>query len=286
MMDYTPKNNRLPATLNCKGKLIDLSKPVVMGILNCTPDSFYDGGKFTEESLIRKQIDKMISEGALLIDVGGMTSKPGSTEPTIDEEIKRVAPIISMIKQQYPDVLVSIDTYRSVVAHEAVNNGADMINDISGGDLDPEMFNTVAKLKVPYILMHMQGTPLTMQQNPSYENVVVEVFQSLQKRVALLNQLGVYDVIIDPGFGFGKTVQHNFELLRELQFFQLMNCPILVGISRKSMITKTLSVTPSLALNGTTVLNTIALNNGANILRVHDVKEAMECIQLLSYYGS
>ena len=269
-------------SLRLRGKLVTLDSPKVMGILNVTPDSFYDGGKHEQHYL--DQINRMVKEGAFCIDVGGASSKPGAIAPTEEEELQRVIPVIEQIRGQFPDTYISIDTYRAKVAREAVASGADIVNDISAGSLDDKLFETVAELHVPYILMHMQGNPETMQQNPKYENVTQDIIYQLSEKINVLRSLGIADVIIDPGFGFGKTVEHNFQLLKELKFFQLFNAPILVGLSRKSMINKVIGSSPKTALNGTTSLNTIALLNGAKLLRVHDVKEAVECIQLVEQY--
>jgi dihydropteroate synthase len=253
-----------------------------MGILNLTTDSFYDGGKFTEERLISEQVEKMVSEGADIIDVGASSSRPGSTEIDQKLEESRLEPVIKMLSKSFPSILISVDTTRSIVAEKVVDWGADMINDISAGEFDKNMFATIAKLSVPYVIMHMQGTPQEMQHNPSYNNVVKEVNQYLNEKVYQLQEKGVNDIIIDPGFGFGKTLEHNFELLNNLDFFQNIGQPILVGISRKSMITKMLEIKSADALNGTTVLNTIACIKGASILRVHDVKEAVEVVKLIT----
>lgn len=269
-------------TINCKGKLLNLDSPIVMGILNVTPDSFYDGGNLSNEDKIIAKADQMLKEGATILDIGGYSSKPGAEEVSEKEEIERVVPAIKQIISQFPDSIISIDTFRSAVAREAVNAGASIINDISAGDLDTDMFATVRELQVPYCIMHMQGNPKTMQENPTYENVVTEVFFSLSKKVELLRKMGVNDILIDPGFGFGKTIEHNYEILNNLNHFSLMNLPILVGVSRKSMIYKVLQNTPTEALNGTTALNSFALTKGANILRVHDVKEAQETIYLFN----
>lgn len=269
-------------TINCKGKLLNFDSPIVMGILNVTPDSFYDGGNLSNEDKIIEKANQMLSEGATILDVGGYSSKPGATEVSEKEEINRVVPAIKSILSQFPDAILSVDTFRSSVAREAVNAGASIINDISAGELDPTMFSTVRELQVPYCIMHMQGNPKTMQQNPTYQNVVTEVFYSLSKKVEQLKELGVNDILIDPGFGFGKTIEHNYEILNHLNHFSLMNLPILVGVSRKSMIYKVLENTPSEALNGTTALNSFALMKGANILRVHDVKQAQETIYLFN----
>jgi dihydropteroate synthase len=261
---------------------MELNRPLVMGILNLTTDSFYDGGKFTEERLISEQVEKMVSEGADIIDVGASSSRPGSTEIDQKLEESRLELVIKMLAKSFPSILISVDTTRSIVAEKVVDWGADMINDISAGGNDKNMFATIAKLSVPYAIMHMQGTPKEMQNNPSYNNVVIEVNQYLNEKVYQLQKYGINDVIIDPGFGFGKTIEHNFALLNNLDFFQNIGRPILVGISRKSMITKTLEIKNVDALNGTTVLNTIACMKGASILRVHDVKEAVEVVKLLT----
>lgn len=272
-------------TLNCAGKLIDLTQPKVMGILNATPDSFYDGGRFENHFNALKQVEKMLSEGATFIDIGGYSTRPNAVEITEKEELRRVIPLIEMIVKTFPEVLISIDTFRSKVATEAVKSGAVMINDISGGSFDTKMFDCVADLKVPYILMHIQGTPQNMQQNPVYQNIVKEVNTYFAEKIAILKTKGVNDIIIDPGYGFGKTVEHNFELLQNQSLLGFGDYPILTGISRKSMIYKTLDTTPQEVLNGTTVLNTLALLQKASILRVHDVKEAVECVKLVEKFG-
>ena len=268
-------------TINCKGKLIDISTPKVMGILNITPDSFFDGGKYKKESEIISQVDKMLSEGATFIDVGAYSSRPGATHISETEELNRIIPIVKLLAHHFPNITISIDTFRSKVAKESINSGASIINDISGGKMDEDMFSTVAKLQVPYIMMHMLGTPQNMQQNPSYVDVTKEVITFFANQLFKLHQLQVNDVIIDVGFGFGKTIEHNYELLKNLQLFESLDAPILAGISRKSMLYKPLKTTPNMSLNATTSANTIALLNGANILRVHDVKEAMETIKIV-----
>jgi dihydropteroate synthase len=271
-------------TINCRGQLVDLSRPLIMGILNVTPDSFFDGGKFTEEKAIFEQVAKMIDEGATIIDIGGQSTRPGAKALSVRQEENRVLPVIASLMAKFPDLLISADTFRSIVARKAIQEGAAIINDISGGDLDPEMFHTIAEEEVPYILMHMQGVPETMQVDPSYDNVVTSVYSALLKKVSMLRSLGVADIIVDPGFGFGKTVEHNYRLLQSLQLFRNTGCPVLAGMSRKSMICKVLKVKPENALNGTTALNMIALLNGASILRVHDVKAAKEAILLYEAY--
>ena len=268
--------------ISCKGKLIDLTKPKIMGILNLTPDSFYDGGLFNNTDLALAQTEKMLLEGATFIDVGGASSKPGAVEISIDEELARVLPIIEEIQKRFPEAIISIDTYRSVVAQQAVATGAAIVNDISGGNLDAKMLGTVGALGgVPYIAMHMQGKPQNMQDNPSYDNVLVEMRSFFAAKIDEAHKVGIHDIIIDPGFGFGKTLDHNYSLLKNLSSMQMDGIPMLIGLSRKSMIHKYLKIDVSDALNGTTVLNTIALKQGAQILRVHDVKEAQQAIHLI-----
>lgn len=268
-------------TINCKGNLVDLSSPKVMGILNITPDSFFDGGKYKDETAILHQVDKMLTDGATLIDVGAYSSRPGAAHISEDEELKRIIPVINLLIKNYPEIIISVDTFRSKVAEATVNSGAAIINDISGGTMDDKMFATVANLQVPYILMHMLGTPQNMQQNPVYEDVTKEIISFFAKQIFELHQLKVNDVIIDVGFGFGKTIAHNYEILSNLELFKSLDAPILAGISRKSMLYKTLGISAQEALNATTSANTIALLNGANILRVHDVKEAVEAIKIV-----
>ena len=270
-------------TINLNGNLMDLSTPKIMGILNVTPDSFYDGGMFDSNKKILDHVEKMLTDGADIIDVGGYSSRPGAKEVKLKDEIKRVVPTIELIKKEFNETTISVDTFRSEVALQAVNSGASIINDISGGDLDPNMFNCVAELNVPYIIMHMQGNPKNMQNNPLYENVIVEIIENLSKKVFNATEAGVIDVIIDPGFGFGKTIEHNYKILSELSFFKELDCPILVGLSRKSMIYRLLEEKPENVLNGTTCLNTVSILNGANILRVHDVKEAKEVVKLTNF---
>ncbi|AWI27263.1 dihydropteroate synthase [Flavobacterium pallidum] len=267
-------------TINCKGKLIDLTATKVMGILNVTPDSFFDGGRYGSEKALLAQAGKMLAEGADFIDIGGYSSKPGAEFVSESEEIGRVVPAITSILQHFPETLLSIDTFRSKVAKAAVEAGAAIVNDISAGNLDPEMMQTVANLKVPYIMMHMKGDPKTMQQLAQYENIIKELIFYFSEKVAEARSFGINDVIIDPGFGFAKTLEQNYELLQKTELLQLLQLPLLIGISRKSMIYKHLGIKPEESLNGTTVLNTIALTKGANILRVHDVKEAVECVKL------
>lgn len=273
-------------TINIKGKLMDFSSPKIMGILNITPDSFYDGGMFDSNKKILKQVEKMLEDGADIIDIGGCSSKPGSKKVIIDGEIKRVIPTIELIKSKFNEAIISVDTFRSEVAKKAVNSGASIVNDISAGELDPNMFNCVAELGIPYIMMHMQGSPQTMQNKPKYNNVVNDIITNLSKKIFRARELGIIDIVVDPGFGFGKTLEHNYQILNNLSFFKELDCPILVGISRKSMIYKILNNDPKNALNGTTCLNTVALSKGANILRVHDVKEAKEIIKLTNFLVS
>lgn len=269
-------------TLNVKGKLVDLSVPVVMGILNVTPDSFFEGSRYTTEREILQQTEKMLLEGATFIDVGGYSSRPGAGDIPAEEERSRVLKAIQAIVKEFPQTIISIDTFRSAVAQQAVREGASLINDISAGELDAKMFETVAALNVPYIAMHMRGTPQTMRELTSYDNLMKEVMNYFIEKINHLNALGVKDIIIDPGFGFAKTADQNFELLKNLDHLKHLDQPVLAGLSRKSMIWKTLGVTAGGALNGTTALNMAALLKGASILRVHDVKEAVEAIKLHS----
>jgi len=268
------------ATINCKGKLIDLDFPKIMGILNITPDSFFDGGKYNDEKSILKQVEKMLSEGATFIDVGAYSSRPGATHISEEEELNRIVPIIKLLVAHFPEVLLSVDTFRSKVAKKCIEAGAAIINDISGGSADPNMFTTAVELQVPYIIMHMQGTPQNMQDNPQYNNITEDLILDFSKKTSELKKMGLNDIIIDLGFGFGKTVSHNYELLRNLDLFHALECPILTGISRKSMLYKPLDISAKEALNATTYANTIALQKGSQILRVHDVKEAQEIIAL------
>ncbi|MFN8316809.1 MAG: dihydropteroate synthase [Chitinophagales bacterium] len=266
--------------LNCNGQLLDLSTPKVMGILNLTPDSFYDGGKYVDNDSALQHAAEMIAEGADIIDIGGMSSKQGATIIPADVETLRVIPVIKAIHSAFPKALISIDTIHATTANAAVEAGASIVNDISGGDYDKAMFSTVAKLGVPFIAMHMRGTPETMQSLTHYEEVVTEVYNDLKEKLLQCKAAGIKDVILDPGFGFAKTVGQNFILLNQLNVFNTLQVPLLAGLSRKSMVTKTLHISKEEALNGTTVLNTIAIINGANILRVHDVKQAKEAAQL------
>lgn len=273
-------------TLNCKGQVVTISEPVVMGILNLTPDSFYGGSRLSNEDAVLRRAEEMISDGASILDVGGQSTRPNSERISAEEELKRVVPAMEALHKNFPGQLLSVDTFYATVAKEAVDAGASLVNDVSAGTIDPNLLPTVAGLRVPYVLMHMRGNPQTMQQNPTYENVTLDVFDALSFKIKELESTGINDVIVDPGFGFGKTIQHNFQLLRELSFFRQLERPLMVGLSRKATVYKTLRTSAEKALNGTTVLHTIALLNGANILRVHDVKEAREAVQLyLAYKG-
>jgi len=272
-------------SLNIKGRLIDLSRPKVMGILNITPDSFYSNSrtKSIDEALAKTA--QYLTEGATFIDIGGYSSRPGAKDISEQEEIDRLVPVVASLSEAFPEAIFSIDTFRAKVAEATIQAGAHIVNDIASGDMDELMFETVARLQVPYMIMHMQGTPQNMQQNPVYENVTLEVVDYLAKKVAELKALHIHDVIIDPGFGFGKTIAHNYELLNQMEAFRVFKLPVLVGFSRKGMIYKTLGTTAAEALNGTSVLNTIALQKGAGILRVHDVREAVECVRLVEMLG-
>jgi dihydropteroate synthase len=261
------------------GKLLEFHQPLVMGILNITPDSFYEGSRVNIMDVLKKG-EKMLSEGADILDIGAYSTRPNAQEISIEEELKRAIPVIKLLRKEFPQAVISIDTFRSNVAENAIDEGASIINDISGGELDSKMFETVARLKVPYILMHSKGNPQTMTQLTQYENIIDEILDYFIKKIHQLEMLGVKDIIIDLGFGFAKNIQQNFFLLQNQSKFKILGKPILTGISRKSMIYKTLGVTPSEALNGTSVLNLVALQQGATILRVHDVKEAKEVINL------
>lgn len=269
------------STINCKGQLIDLSQPKVMGILNITPNSFYDGGKYKDETQILNQVEKMLKDGATFIDVGAYSSKPNADFVSVEEEISRLLPIVNLLIEKFPDILLSVDTFRSQVAQKAIEAGVAIVNDISAGMLDDKMIETVAKLQVPYIMMHMKGNPQTMQSQTNYEDIVKEMIYYFSERISVARSFGLNDIIIDPGFGFAKTLEQNYEVLQKLELFTMLDLPLLAGVSRKSMIYKALENSPEEALNGTTVLNTIALQKGAKILRVHDVKEAVECVKLM-----
>lgn len=272
---FNPKSS-----INCKGKIINLSTPITMGIINVTPDSFYDGGKSNTIDNALRLAEKHIKEGATILDIGGYSSKPGAKEISQEEELKRIIPIVEAILNTFDKSILSIDTFRSKVAKEAIELGASLINDISAFNLDENLINVVKDYNVPYVLMHMQGNPQTMQLNPTYKNIITDIIFFFSKKINKLNKLGVHDIIIDPGFGFGKTIKDNFTILNNLEKLALLKLPILAGISRKSMIHKTLKNNSIESLNGTSALNMIALRNGAKILRVHDVKQAQECIKL------
>jgi dihydropteroate synthase len=269
-------------SINCGGRLVSLDKPLVMGILNLTPDSFYDGGKYAAKSAVMKHVAQMTTEGADIIDIGAVSTKPGAKNVSSVEEKKRLLPILKEVKKEFPEAILSVDTWRSEIARMAVDHGVQIINDISAGAFDKKMFKTISELKVPYIIMHIQGTPSTMQKDPAYKNVVTDVIKYFSEKVAGLVQLGVNDIIIDPGFGFGKTIEHNYVLMENLGYLSFFNLPVMVGVSRKSMINRVLGTKPEEALNGTTALNMIALMKGADILRVHDVKEAVETVRIFN----
>ena len=273
---------KTPLFINVNGKLMDLSQPQVMGILNVTPDSFYAGSRGVAERDIIERLRQMTDEGASIIDIGAYSSRPDADDVSTEEEMARLRHALNLVRQHQPDAVVSVDTFRADVARMCVEEyGVAMVNDISAGEMDDEMFPTIARLGVPYIAMHMKGTPQTMQINPQYEHFLKEIFYFFSVKVQKLRDLGVKDIIIDPGFGFGKTMEHNYQLMNHLEEFKLFGLPLLVGISRKSMIYKLLGTTPEEALNGTTVLNTIALQKGAHILRVHDVKAAVEAVKIV-----
>ena len=283
MPKYTPFTSS--NIIKPKGNSIIFStdNAIVMGILNITDDSFYDGGKYVNEGDIIAQTTKMLDEGASIIDIGAQSSRPGATQISSEQELKKLLPIIKLLKNSFPEIIISVDSFWANTAKEVVIAGADIINDISAGEMDNQMFDTIAILQVPYIMMHMQGTPLNMQKNPVYENVTQEVITFFEKKIEILKNKGVSQIVIDPGFGFGKTIKHNYELLNNLQEFKLLGFPVLIGASRKSMIYNLLDSSPQEALNGTSVINSMALQNGADILRVHDVKEATECIKISTF---
>jgi dihydropteroate synthase len=266
--------------INIKGNLLDLNKPKIMGILNVTPDSFFDGGLYNTEKKVDIQVMKMIEDGMDILDVGGYSSRPGAKEISIDEEIDRVIPVVKFIRKEYPELILSVDTFRSEVARNCLDLGIDIINDISAGCIDKNILDVVAEYNCPYIMMHMKGTPQTMQINPEYENLIKELLIYFAKRIYLAREKGIIDIIVDPGFGFGKTLDHNYTIIKKIENFKLLDLPILVGISRKSFITKQLDINKKDSLNGTTALNMYFLEKNINILRVHDVKEAKECIML------
>lgn len=281
-------NARVPTySLNCSGKLLSLDAPKVMGILNATPDSFFAGSRKQTERELMERVQQILSEGGSIIDVGAYSTRPGAAVVSAEEEWQRLEQALRIVHREAPEAILSVDTFRADIARRCVETfGVSIVNDISGGDADAQMFDTVADLRVPYVLMHCQGTPQTMQQAPTYKNVTAEVVTDLSRKVRQLRQRGARDIIIDPGFGFGKTLEHNYTLLRQLEDFRIFDLPLLVGISRKSMITRPLDITADEALNGTTALNAFALMKGANILRVHDVKAATEVVKLYSLLSS
>ena len=273
---------KTPLYINVNGRLMDLNEPQVMGILNVTPDSFYAGSRGVTERYILERLQQIVDEGASMVDIGAYSSRPGAHEVSVEEEMERLRTGLELIRKHRPEAIVSVDTFRADVAKMCVEEyGVAIINDISAGQMDKEMFTTMARLGIPYIIMHMKGTPQTMQNNPQYDHFLKEIFYYFSEKVQKLRDLGVKDIIIDPGFGFAKTLEHNYELMNHLEEFSLFELPLLVGVSRKSMIYKLLGTTPEEALNGTTSLNTIALLKGANILRVHDVKEAVEAVRIV-----
>ena len=282
----TKINEKKTIEYSCNGKIIKFNKPLIMSIVNITPDSFYDGGKYDSESDVLKDVEDKINSGANIIDIGASSTRPNSDEITEKEEWQRLKDVLISVRANFPDILLSVDTYRASVAKKSAEHGIDIINDISGGNLDSLMFKTVADLNIPYILMHIQGKPKTMQNNPKYLNVVEEVKKDFESKITQLINLGFNKIILDPGFGFGKSLENNYQLLKSLNIFSSFNYPILAGVSRKSMINRVIGTNPVTALNGTTVLNTIALQNGASILRVHDAFEAKQAIELVEFYKS
>lgn len=275
------------SSINLNGRLIDFSKPVVMGILNVTPDSFFDGGKYKTEKKVVKRAEEILEQGGTIIDIGAVSTQPGSDGVSTKDEIDRIIPAVKAVRKAFPEAVISIDTYRSWVAMKVIEDcGPCIVNDVSGGNFDVHMFETIGKLGVPYVLMHMQGTPIKMQDNPEYEDIIRDISMFFTDRVKKLNKAGVKDVIIDPGFGFGKTLEHNYELLNRLDSFKVFQLPVMVGVSRKSMIHKLLGQKPEDALNGTSVVNTLALMGGADLLRVHDVREAVEAVRIMEMVRS
>ncbi|MCH2020943.1 MAG: dihydropteroate synthase [Saprospiraceae bacterium] len=266
--------------LNCRGRFLDLSSPVVMGILNITPDSFYVSSRLKSHNNVLQCAEKMLNEGAIILDIGGVSSRPNANNVSVNDELKRVLPVIQLVAKHFPEAFISVDTYNSEVAKQAIHAGAHIINDISASSIDEKMIDVVASERVPYILMHMQGTPQIMQKNPNYKNVVVDIMDFFINKIATLKSKGIQNIILDVGFGFGKTIEHNYQLLKNLHVYKTLEVPIMVGVSRKSMIWKVLDTTPEGALNGTTALNMLALQQGTKILRVHDVKSAVEVIKL------
>ena len=283
MPKYTPFTPSNVIKIKGNSSVFSTDNAIVMGILNITNDSFYDGGKYVNEGTIIAQTKKMLEEGASIVDIGAQSSRPGATLLRAEEELLKLLPIIKLLKTEIPEIMISIDTFWAKTAQECVQVGADIINDISAGEMDNTMFDTIAQLQVPYIIMHMQGTPKNMQNNPTYSNVVLEIISYFKKKITILRDKGIEQIIIDPGFGFGKTLDHNYQILTKLEEFNQFNIPVLVGTSRKSMIYKLLDEKPKDALNGTSITNTMALQKGASILRVHDVKEAIECIKITTF---
>ena len=283
MPKYTSFKASEAQNLKSKSSYFSTENAIVMGILNITEDSFFDGGKYTNEEELINRCDKMLEEGAAIIDIGAQSSRPGAQVISVKQELNKLLPIIKLLKSKFPKLILSVDTYWAEVAKQCVKAGADIINDISAGELDEKMIDVIAKLQVPYIIMHMQGNPSNMQNNPTYTNVTANIISYFQQKIKQLKAKGIHNIIIDPGFGFGKTLAHNYQLLNELEEFKQFGIPLLVGTSRKSMIYKLLDNSPEQALNGTSIINTIALQKGANILRVHDVKEAIECIKITTF---
>tara|TARA_Y100000991_G_scaffold38007_1_gene26172 strand:- start:252 stop:1112 length:861 start_codon:yes stop_codon:yes gene_type:complete len=280
---YKNKNLNTPLTIECKSKLLDLSTPKIMGILNLTNDSFYDGGKYNSINKALLKTEKMLDYGAEIIDIGAYSSRPNAKHVSLEEEWLRMEKTLQIINKNFPNILISVDTFRSEIARRCVDNGADIINDISAGNLDNKMFDVVSELNVPYIMMHMKGTPQNMQKNPSYECIEKEVSEYFYSKIKYLKNKGFNKIIIDPGFGFGKTIEHNYKLLNNIEKLHFLKLPIMIGLSRKSMVYKVLETDQKNALNGTTVLHALCLSKGVSILRVHDVKEAAECIKLINF---
>ena len=280
---YKNKNLNTPITIECKSKLLDLSTPRIMGILNLTNDSFYDGGKYNSIKKALLKTEKMLDDGAEIIDIGAYSSRPNAKHVSLEEEWQRMEKTLQIINKNFPNILISVDTFRSEIARRCVDNGADIINDISAGNLDNKMFDVVSELNVPYIMMHMKGTPQNMQKNPNYECIEKEVSEYFYSKIKYLKNKGFNKIIIDPGFGFGKTIEHNYKLLNNIEKLHFLKLPIMIGLSRKSMVYKVLETDQKNALNGTTVLHALCLNKGVSILRVHDVKEAVECIKLINF---
>ena len=277
------KDFQTTRTIDANGILLDLSTTQIMGILNMTNDSFYDGGKYNNINKALRKVEQFIKEGAIMLDIGAYSSRPGAKHISINEEWERLKDIVPIVNKEFPEIIISVDTFRAEIAQKSIENGAHIINDISSGEMDSNMFDTIAKLQVPYIMMHMQGTPQNMQNNPQYNCIEKEVFCYFENKVKILKKNGVKNIIIDPGFGFGKTLVHNYKLLNNLDFLHDLNLPILAGVSRKSMIYKLLEHTPAEALNGTTAIHTVCIQKGVSILRVHDVKEAVECAKIINF---